>query len=231
MRFLRSNILPLAGAALARPAAAQEASAAADSTESTEARTLRAGTTRPRPGETLGQLLHRMLPASGPDTAAHLVRYAWFASPAGPQQFCNVHGLGDQGQYAAALSILNPLGAGAYDVQCLDLDSMGDVTDVAAIFFADASHDGQKDLLALTQCDLREYAKADGQTMSARSAHYLTTVIYYRGLDSAGRPRYEQQCRADLAELATAAVRQWLAAPPRPNKSTSKRNPAAKAAE
>ncbi|NML67007.1 hypothetical protein HHL22_17510 [Hymenobacter sp. RP-2-7] len=206
---------------------AAEARAAAEA-DYTEASTLRAGTIRPRPGETLGQLLHRALPASCPDTATRLVRYAWVPNLAGPQLFFDAPGHGAQGEkYEAVLFVLNPLGAGGYDVQALNLGSMGDKTDVISVFFAHTNHDGSKDLLALMQCDLRrEFA-----FNTERFPHYQTTVIHYRGLDSAGRPRYEQQHRADLDELATAAaVRQALAAPPRRVKNAPKRNPRAKAA-
>lgn len=224
------QVHPGIAAAAANEAAEAQAAAAADSAE---ARTLRAGTIQRHPGETLGQLLHRTLPASYPDTVSRLVRYAWFQNVAGPQVFFDTRGHSEQDeQYDAVLFVLNPLDAGAYNVQALNLGSMGDLTDVISIFFADADHDGQRDLLALTECDLREEFVDGGERLTGRAAHYQTTVIYYRGLDRAGRPRYEPQHCEDLDEIATAAeVRQVLAAPPRRPKSAPKRNPRARAAK
>gem|GEM_PF-2591458 len=200
--------------------------------DTTEARTLRAGTIRPRPGETLGQLLHRTLPATCSDTTTRPLRYAWVPNATGPQLFFDARGHGEQAAYGAVVFVLDPLGAGVYHVQALDLESMGDITTVRAIFFADANHDGQKDLLALTECSLREEFMDLGERLIGRKTHYQTTVLYYRGRDAAGRPRYEPQYREDLDELSTAAeVRRALAAPPRRGPaSAAKRNPRAKTA-
>lgn len=204
------------GVAAAAANTAYEAQQAARN-DTVEARTLRAGTIRRRPGETLGQLLHRTLPATCFDTTTQLVRYAWRPNATGPQLFFDARGHGEQAEYSAVVFVLDPLGTGAYRVQALDLGSMGDITTVSALFFADANHDGQKDLLALTECSLREEFTDGGERLMGRKAHYQTTAIYYRGQTAAGRPRYEQQYRKDLDELATAAeVRRALAAPTRP---------------
>jgi hypothetical protein len=218
------------GVAAGAANAAHEAQQAARR-DTTEARTLRAGTLRPRPGETLGQLLHRTLPATCADTITQLVRYAWVPNAAGPQLFFDAQGYGPQAEYGAVVFVLDPLGAGAYHVQALDLGSMGDITTVRALFFADANHDGQKDLLALTACSLREGPTKE-YPLGWRETHYQTTAIYCRGRDARGRPRYEQQYLAKLDELSTAAdVRKALAAPPRRGSaSAAKRNPRARTA-
>jgi hypothetical protein len=86
-----------------------------------------------------------------------------------------------------------------------------------ALFFADANHDGHKDLLALSSYSLREPVKIAGAWTHGRTTHYHTDTWQYLAPDKAGRPKYEQPLSLpDLDELPTAAeVRGALAAPPR----------------
>ena len=216
------------GVAAAAANRATEAPAAAEA-DSTEARTLRQGLVERRPAEAVADFLGRVLPVSFAE-ADKPISYAWYPSAYGPQLFFSAPGnRGPMVEYERNLFVLDPVGPTAYAVQVFNVQQ-ADYTTLEALFFADANHDGQKDLLALTQCDLRENVKIDDQQMTGRFPHYQTTVIYYRGLDAAGRPRYEQQYREDLDELATAAeVRAALAAPPR--KKAPRRNPGAKAAK
>jgi hypothetical protein len=71
---------------------------------------------------------------------------------------------------------------------------MGDLTDLAALFFADANQDRRKDLLAPSQCDLREEVRlSDGELHTGRIAHYQTLIWQYVGPDKIGRPHYQQE--------------------------------------
>ena len=83
---------------------------------------------------------------------------------------------------------------------------LGDATSLAALFFADANQDGQKELLALSECSLRE--------PGGRKTQCQTQVFQYMGLTSMGRPQYREDPtpRSYLNGLDTvAAVRQALA--------------------
>ena len=208
---------------------AAQASATADSTE---ARTLRHGLAERLPGESVTAFLGRVLPVSFTE-ADKPISYVWHPSDGGPQLFFSAPAHGPwPAELELYLFVFDPISPTQYAVQSFGI-SQADYTTLNALFFADANHDGKKDLLALTQCDLREYVKVDGQLMPGRFPHYQTTAIYYRGRDARGRPRYEQQYREDLDELSTAAeVRQALAAPPRRGSaSAAKRNPRAKTAK
>lgn len=179
-----------------------------------EARTLRRGLAERRPAEAVADFLGRVLPVSFP-AADKPISYAWHPRADGPQLFFSAPGnVGPGAEYERNLFVLDPIGPTQYAVQSFGINQ-GDITTLEALFFADANHDGQKDLLALTECSLRDGATKE-YPLGGRRPHYQTTVIYYRGPEGAGRPRYEQQYREDLDELATAAaVRQALAAPPK----------------
>ncbi|WP_324678656.1 hypothetical protein [Hymenobacter sp. GOD-10R] len=178
-----------------------------------ETEVLHRGVAQRLPGESDTTFLKRVLPVSFP-ASSDLVTYAWRPSSFGKQLFFSVQGSGDN-EYGRDLFVLDPYQANTYAVQVLTLESMGDATDLAALFFADVDHNGQKELLTLLECSLREPAfKKKGQQYYGRVAHYQTLVFQCIGLSSAGRPQYRLDAtpRAYLDELPTAAaIRQALA--------------------
>lgn len=177
-----------------------------------DAQTRQQGVAQRQPGEADSTFVRRVLPVTY-GQANDLLAYAWRPSAFGKQLFFSVRE--DEGD--VSLLVLDPYQENTYAVQVLPLTSQGDITTLEALFFADADHDGRKDLLALSSCSLREQVKVDGHWMTAHNTHYLTDTWQYQGLGKAGRPQYERGPeRPDLNELKTAAaVRQALAAPPR----------------
>jgi hypothetical protein len=177
-----------------------------------------------QPNEADSTFVRRVLPLSYDQK---LVAYAWRPSLFGKQLFFSRRG-GEDNEGGTDLFVLDPYQANTYAVQVLPIDSMGDLTDLAALFFADANQDGRKDLLALSQCDLREQVRlSDGELQTGRIAHYQTLIWQYGSPDKTGRPHYEQDAeRPDLDDLPTAAaVRQALVRHPRhpaPSKATVK---------
>lgn len=181
---------------------------------SIEAQTLKKGIAQRLHGESDTSFLRRVLPVSYPSAYNSLViSYAWRATPFGKQLFFSRTNGGDN-EYDLFLFILDPFQAGTYAVQAFDMGNMGDLTTVAALFFADVGQDGQKELLALNECDLKETVKGDnGDRLFAHVPHYETYVFRYVGLGSDGHPRYREDKtpRSYLDELPTAAaVRQAI---------------------
>ncbi|MCI1189224.1 energy transducer TonB [Hymenobacter sp. DH14] len=188
-----------------------------------DAQTRQQGVARRRPGEADSAFVRRVLPVAY-GQAPNLLAYAWRPSDFGKQLFFSVQD--EEGN--VELLVLDPYQADTYAVQALPLTSQGDITTLEALFFADANHDGRKDLLALSSCSLRERVKVDGHWMFAHNTHYVTDTWHYLGPNQAGRPQYESGPeRSDLNELATAAdVRRALAAPvrsPQPKAATKAR--------
>ncbi|RYU83255.1 energy transducer TonB [Hymenobacter persicinus] len=177
-----------------------------------EARTLRAGIARRQPLEAADEFLARVLPLSYPASGDLLV-YGWIPGPFGQQLFFSVPGR-EGNEYGSDLFVLDPIKADTYNVQVLSLGSLGDVTTLAALFFTDVNQDGQKELLTLSECSLREeFTADDGTRLTGRAAHYATTIFQYRFTDASIVPRYEQDPtpRPYLDELATATeVREAL---------------------
>lgn len=175
-----------------------------------EVQTRQQGVARRQPGEADTTFLRRVLPVSyrGQDD---IVAYAWRPSAFGKQLFFSVQD--EEGN--ANLLVLDPYQENIYTVQVLPIPSQGDITTLEALFFADANHDGRKDLLALSSCSLKEQVKEHGELMFVHNTHYRTDTWQYLGLDKTGRPQYEQGPeRPDLDDLATAAeVRKALAPP------------------
>ena len=177
-----------------------------------DAQTRKRGLAHRRPGEPADDFLTRVLPFSFPGSE-DLVTYSWHPGPFGPQLFFSVLGP-DDNEYGSDLFVLDPFQADTYAVQVLELGSMGDLTNLAALFFFDVDQDGQKELLALSECSLREdFVADDGTRLIGRAPHYATTIFRYLGPDPAGRPRYDYDStpRPYLDELPTAAeVREVL---------------------
>jgi len=177
-----------------------------------DAQTRRQGMAQRRPGEADSTFVRRVLPVASAQ-ASDLLAYPWRPSAFGKQLFFSVKG--EEGD--VSLFVLDPYQENTYAVQVLPLTSQGDITTLEALFFADANHDGRKELLALSSCSLRERVKVDGQWMTAHHTHYVTDNWQYLAPTENGLPQYERGPeRPDLNELETAAaVRRALAAPPR----------------
>jgi hypothetical protein len=214
MRQLTFRLRLLAGLLLGLPsysALAQVAHATQLPDPARDAQTRQQGVARRRLGEADSTFVRRVLPVAY--QGDKLLAYAWRPSAFGKQLFFSEKD--EEGN--VSLLVLDPYEENTYAVQVLPTTSQGDITTLEALFFADANHDGRKDLLALSSCSLKEQAKQEGEWLFFHHTHYLTDTWQYLGLDKAGRPQYAQgPARPDLSELTTAAaVRRALAAPPR----------------
>lgn len=192
-----------------------QAPGAATAAQRREAATRWQRTAQRRPGEADTAFVRRVLPLSYPSAGPHpLLSYAWRASAFGQQLFFARRG-GDDNDGGTDLFVLDPYRAGTYAVQVLAIPSQGDLTDLAALFFADADHDGHQDLLALSACDLREDVQLEtGERLAGRIAHYETLIWQYTAPSRTDRPQYQEDLtpRRYLDGLpAAAAVRQALA--------------------
>lgn len=179
-----------------------------------EAQTLKLGLAQRQPGEADTTFLRRVLPVSFPQSN-DLLAATWRPSAFGKQLFFSVLGNSDRGnEDGTDLFMLDPFQADTYVVQVFTIPTQADLTYLEAFFFTDVDHDGQKELLAISECSLLESFKVDGQMLTGRAPHYQTVVFQYVGLSSTGRPQYQDYPRdtSYLDELATAAqVRQALA--------------------
>ena len=186
-------------------------SATASSAPARDAYTRQRGLAQRQPGEADSTFVRRVLPVAYAQ-GHKLLTYAWRPSAFGKQLFFSEKD--EEGN--VSLLVLDPYQQDTYALQVLPLTSQGDVTTLEALFFADANHDGRKDLLALSSCSLKEQVKQDGQWLNVHNTHYITETWQYQGLGKAGRPQYKLlPNRADLDELETAAaVRGALAEPP-----------------
>jgi TonB family protein len=193
--------------------------------ENAEAQTMRRGLAARCTNEADTAFLRRVLPSSFP-RSVDLLAATWRPSQFGKQLFFSVPGSEENdNRYGSELFMLDPFQQDTYAVQAFTIPSLGDATSLVSLFFADVNQDGQKELLALSECSLREG--------NGRETHYQTQVFQYMGLTSAGRPQYREDPtpRPYFEELDTAAkVRQALARqqrskPPTPtpvNKSSKK---------
>jgi hypothetical protein len=182
--------------------------------ERLEAQTQQQRLAKRRPGESDVQFVRRVLPLSLA-YGGHLITHAWRPSAFGKQLFLTKRGQGDN-EYGTDLLVLDPYRPNTYALQVLTLESMGDLTNLESLFFADVDHDGRQELLALKECSLRDVGFTDkhGQSSYGHFSHYQTDVFRLAGTDGTGRPRYQSDAtdRAYLDELATAAdVRSALA--------------------
>lgn len=190
--------------------------------ERREAETIRRGRAQRRPGETTGAFVRRVLPLAyfragwNAEHGRRFLTNAWRPGAFGEQLFLIDLSPGEQPANTTLL-VLDPYQPSSYAVQRLHLSSIeGEPTSVAAIFFADANHDGRQELLVLLECDLRDVLNVDkrGRRFYGHVAHYQTQVFQYLGPGPDGRPRYREDRtpRPYLDELPTAAaVRQALA--------------------
>jgi len=174
--------------------------------ENAEARTMRWGLATRFPSEADTAFLRRSLPSSFP-RSVDLLAATWRPNEFGKQLFFSAPGSEDNdNRYGSELFVLDPFQGGTYAVQAFTIPSLGDATSLVSLFFADIDQDGQKELLALSECSLREAA--------GRETHYQTQVFQYAGLTSTGRPQYREDAtkRPYLNDLGSAAaVRQALA--------------------
>ncbi|KAA9333475.1 hypothetical protein F0P96_10935 [Hymenobacter busanensis] len=186
----------------------------------TETQTMKTGLARRLADETDAAFLHRVLPLAA-RTTTDVVAYPRRPGAYGRQLFFSLAG-GPENEYGTDLYVLDPYAPDTYAVQVLPLPTMADLTNLASLFFVDVDHDGQKELLALTTCSLREgFEGDDGEVLYGRAPHYQTLIYRLDGQHPDGRPRYREDHtpRPYLDELPTAAaVRAALARhqPPKP---------------
>lgn len=184
-----------------------------------EAAILKQGLVQRRPNEADTAFLRRLFPTS---FEAPPIKYAWRPSKYGPQLFFS-HSQRDDAHSVGAgteLFVLDPIQPDRYAVQVLWLEPIeGELTNMAAFFFADVDRDGQKELLALVYAEVQEVVMLEigpGKKEKAvgRFSHWETQVFRYAGLSRAGRPRYQpdQSPRPYLNKLRSATeVRRALA--------------------
>jgi hypothetical protein len=220
MRNLLATLLLVGGCAAAR---AQEMSPAAyaayDAALRSEGAILQQGLVQRKPNEADTAFLRRLFPTS---FAGNPTTYAWRPSAYGPQLFFS-HGQRDDAHRVGAgteLFVLDPIQPERYAVQVLWLEPIeGELTNLAAFFFADVDRDGQKELLALVYAEVQEVVMLDvgpGKKEEAvgRFSHWETQVFRFSGLSRVGRPRYQpdRTPRPYLNKLRSAAeVRRALA--------------------
>jgi hypothetical protein len=175
--------------------------------DSVEARTLRQGVARRRPGEAAEAFLQRLFPVAlqYPDVP---IQYAWRPSAFGKQLIFSA--IDPEVFYQLNVFVLDPYQADTYAIKRFKVPGIGSqIPNIVAIFFADATHDGRKDLLVLAYSPPYAPDSPDGE-----AGRYYTTVFGYVQPLAGQRPRYvSYPRRPDLDDLETAAeVRQFLAA-------------------
>jgi hypothetical protein len=166
-------------------------------------RRVRSARARRQPGEAF---LQRLFPVAlqYPDAP---IQYAWRPSAFGKQLIFSTNA------YASFsymdVFVLDPYQADTYAIKRFKVPAIGSqIPSILAIFFADANHDGRKDLLVLAYSP--PYAPDSPDREAGR---YYTTVFGYVPAPAGQRPRYvSYPRRTDLDDLETAAqVRQFLA--------------------
>jgi hypothetical protein len=160
--------------------------------------------------------VQRVLPASFviPDLQPKVIHYAWRPSAFGKQLFFSAHDPYEY--YRLYVFMLDPYQADRYAVERFDVAEGGsDSAGLAALFFADAAHDGRKELLVLVNSSFVMPTVIDGVNWQAHTSHYHTGIYGYMLAGQGQRPHYKAYPRRrDLDEVETAAqVRQFLATP------------------
>lgn len=186
------------------------------SADSIEDRTLSRGVAQRLPTESDEAFVRRVLPASfaNPEDQFQVIQYAWRPSAFGKQLFVSARDPHEH--YRLHVFVLDPYQTDTYAVERLEVEhEASDFADVTAIFFADANHDGRKDLLVLVNSSIVTPTVIDGVNWQAHTDYYHTRIYGYRLADQSQRPHYQEYPhRNDLDELETAAeVRQVLATP------------------
>lgn len=158
--------------------------------------------------------LQRVLPASFTDLndAAQIIQYAWRPSTFGKQLFFSAHDPHEH--YRLYVFVLDPYQADTYAVKRFEVEREdSDLANVATLFFADANHDGRKELLVLVNSSVVTPTVIDGMNWQAHTDHYHTRIYGYRPAAQGLLPHYQEHPHLDeLNELETAAeVRQILA--------------------
>ena len=159
-----------------------------------ENRVVRRGIAQRKAGEADSIFLKRVFPVSF--STETLLAYAWRSSTCGKQLFFRAAKLDEHQQEGEGteLFVLDPFQPNIYAVQKLLLEPIGDITNLAALFFADVNRDGSKELLALVYAEVQEtgileYGDVTRETAYARMSHQYTYVFQYAGLNPAGHPR------------------------------------------
>jgi hypothetical protein len=156
-----------------------------------ERKVLQQGVALRQPGEADTAFLKRLFPAS---FEGNPIKYAWRPSAYGPQLFFS-HGERDESHAlgeGTELFVLDPIGPGRYAAQVLLLEPIGDITNLAAFFFADVERDGQKELLALVYAEVQHVeTHEDGEQLVGRLSQWQTQVFRYAGRSRAGQPGYQ----------------------------------------
>jgi hypothetical protein len=185
-----------------------------------EAELLKQGIAHRQPNESDTTFLKRLFPASF--FAGRLIRYAWRPSAFGKQLFFSYRERDAQGSEGEGthLFVLDPFQPTTYAVQVLLLEPIGDITNLASLFFTDVDQDGQKELLALVYAEVQQVdTHEDGEQLIGRLSHWQTQIFRYVGLNRTGRPFYRRDTtpRPYLNGLRTATdVRRALARSARP---------------
>lgn len=136
--------LLLVGSACAAAQAQEQMPAAYEAALQSEAALLQQGVVQRQPGETDMRFLQRLFPASF--AAGKPLRYAWRPSSYGPQLFFS-HGERDDAHHfgeGVELFVLDAFQPATYAVQALFVEPIGDITNLAAFFFADVDRDGNR---------------------------------------------------------------------------------------
>jgi hypothetical protein len=153
---------------------------------------LKQGLVQRQPGEVDFTFLKRLFPASFEEGKP--LTYAWRPSVYGPQLFFS-HGQRDKFHQlgeGTELFVLDPIQTNKYAVQVLLLEPIGDITNLAAFFFADVDQNGQKELLALVYAEVQQVdTHEDGEQLVGRLSEWQTQIFRYAGLSRAGRPLYK----------------------------------------
>jgi len=173
-----------------------------------EGELLKQGMVQRKPGEADTAFLRRLFPASFYQQEP--ITYAWRPNVYGPQLFFShshrdeSHNVGE----GTELFVLDPIQPNRYAIQVLLLEPIGDITNLAAFFFADVDQDGQKELLALVYAEVQQVeTQEDGEQLVGRLSRWWTQVFRYAGLSRAGSPFYQPDRvpRPYLNELRSAA--------------------------